>query len=261
MNDSAYPDSPSEFRLLVDGQRWERVSGFDGSGPDEHVFVLDPKRGEIIFGDGVNGRTPPVGSRVEVTYSIGGGEDGNIESTHAVSVEWKVTNDFLGAVAAVFEPRTTGALFYTISSEKSCDCLLVSDMLCGKLDAIRKLKFSDLVLSVLPWPFHKELPIARSLSISKLDLFRLYVCGRLCCSIPIATLERLNATTKARNKVWPRRRSYTVKPGDELLLITYDIYGDPHYYLQLARANRLTDFRTLRAGTTLNFPPLDKRES
>ena len=259
MSDSPYPDSPSEFRLLVDGQRWERVPSFDSSGPDEHVFMLDPKRGEIIFGDGVNGRTPPVGSRLEATYSFGGGEDGNIGSTHGVGVEWKVTNDFLGAVAAVFEPRATGALFHIVSSEKSCDCLIVAEMLYGKLNAIRKLKFSDLVLSVLPWPFNKELPIVKSLSISKLDLLRLYLCGRLCRSIPTAALERLNATTKGRNKVWPRRGSYTVKAGDELPLITYDIYGDPHYYLEVARANKLTDFRNLRAGTTLHFPPVDKR--
>jgi len=35
---------------------------------------------------------------------------------------------------------------------------MISDMLCGKLNSIRKLTFGDLVLSVLPWPFHKDLP-------------------------------------------------------------------------------------------------------
>ncbi|MDH5359931.1 MAG: hypothetical protein OEX03_05165 [Gammaproteobacteria bacterium] len=35
---------------------------------------------------------------------------------------------------------------------------MISDMLCGKLKSIRKLTFMDLVLSVLPWPFHKDLP-------------------------------------------------------------------------------------------------------
>lgn len=36
--------------------------------------------------------------------------------------------------------------------------LMISDMLCGKIKKIRKLTLGDLVLSVLPWPFHKDLP-------------------------------------------------------------------------------------------------------
>jgi hypothetical protein len=35
---------------------------------------------------------------------------------------------------------------------------LISDVLCGQLGAARKLTLGDLVLSVLPWPFHKDLP-------------------------------------------------------------------------------------------------------
>jgi hypothetical protein len=35
---------------------------------------------------------------------------------------------------------------------------VISDMLCGKIKAIRKMTLADLVLSVLPWPFHKDLP-------------------------------------------------------------------------------------------------------
>lgn len=36
--------------------------------------------------------------------------------------------------------------------------LMISDMLCGKIRNIKKITFGDLVLSVLPWPFHKDLP-------------------------------------------------------------------------------------------------------
>lgn len=35
---------------------------------------------------------------------------------------------------------------------------VLSDMLCGKIKSIRKMTLADLVLSVLPWPFHKDLP-------------------------------------------------------------------------------------------------------
>jgi hypothetical protein len=35
---------------------------------------------------------------------------------------------------------------------------VISDMLCGKIKKIRRMSLGDLVLSVLPWPFHKDLP-------------------------------------------------------------------------------------------------------
>jgi len=35
---------------------------------------------------------------------------------------------------------------------------LFSDMMCGKVKKTKKLTLADLVLSVLPWPFHKDLP-------------------------------------------------------------------------------------------------------
>ena len=35
---------------------------------------------------------------------------------------------------------------------------MISDSLCGKIKSIRQLTLADLVLSILPWPFHKDLP-------------------------------------------------------------------------------------------------------
>lgn len=51
----------------------------------------------------------------------------------------------------------------------------------------------------------------------------------------------------------------TVKAGDTLPLMTYRIYGDFSYYLEVARVNQLTDYRNLTPGTTLFFPPLAKK--
>jgi hypothetical protein len=60
--------------------------------------------------------------------------------------------------------------------------LVVSDMLCGQIKRIRKLTLGDLVLSVLPWPFHKDLP--KPGPAGSCDGF-----GTLCSlSIPIVTL-------------------------------------------------------------------------
>jgi nucleoid-associated protein YgaU len=50
-----------------------------------------------------------------------------------------------------------------------------------------------------------------------------------------------------------------VKEGDLLPLLTYQIYNKQDYYLQVAKVNRLKNFRKLKAGTTLVFPPVSKK--
>lgn len=50
-----------------------------------------------------------------------------------------------------------------------------------------------------------------------------------------------------------------VSEGDTLPLMTYRIYGDSKYYLQVAHANGLKDFRNLKVGQEIFFPPIDKR--
>lgn len=50
-----------------------------------------------------------------------------------------------------------------------------------------------------------------------------------------------------------------VKEGDLLPLLTREVYNNQHYYIQVARVNRLRNFRKLQAGTELFFPPLSKK--
>ena len=49
-----------------------------------------------------------------------------------------------------------------------------------------------------------------------------------------------------------------VKEGDNLPLMTYRIYGDPKYYLEVAKANGIANFRKLKAGQMIVFPPIEK---
>jgi LysM repeat protein len=51
----------------------------------------------------------------------------------------------------------------------------------------------------------------------------------------------------------------TVQEGDTLPLIAWTKYDDPAYYLQLARINKLTNFRDLRPGTKLILPPMKNK--
>ena len=50
----------------------------------------------------------------------------------------------------------------------------------------------------------------------------------------------------------------TVKGGDTLPLMSFRIYGDSKYYLEVAKANNIHNFRKLNVGQQLFFPPLDK---
>ncbi|MBV9773842.1 MAG: hypothetical protein JO040_07825 [Gemmatimonadetes bacterium] len=49
-----------------------------------------------------------------------------------------------------------------------------------------------------------------------------------------------------------------VKAGDTLPALCARIYGDPAYYLEVARANGIDHFRRLVPGTRIVFPPLEK---
>ena len=48
----------------------------------------------------------------------------------------------------------------------------------------------------------------------------------------------------------------TVRSGDTLPLLCREVYGSSAHYLSVARANGLDDFRDLKPGQRLNFPPL-----
>lgn len=48
----------------------------------------------------------------------------------------------------------------------------------------------------------------------------------------------------------------TVKPGDTLPFLCFQVYGDPRHYLYVAAFNGLEDFRSLAVGAPLLFPPL-----
>lgn len=50
-----------------------------------------------------------------------------------------------------------------------------------------------------------------------------------------------------------------VKEGDTLPLLTYNTYNNQTYYLQVARVNKLKNFRKLKPGTSLIFPPVSDK--
>ena len=65
-------------------------------------------------------------------------------------------------------------------------------------------------------------------------------------------------TKEEKNSSPDLTHSRVIKEGDTLPLMAERIYGNSKYYLQVAKANGLKNFRNLKPGEKLFFPPIDK---
>ncbi|CAL2106833.1 LysM domain-containing protein [Tenacibaculum sp. 190524A02b] len=74
----------------------------------------------------------------------------------------------------------------------------------------------------------------------------------------IAYIEPKKRVAKENNQSPDLTHYRIVKDGDTLPLMTYKIYGDPKYYLEIAKVNNLSNFRKLQPGQELFFPPIAK---
>lgn len=81
-------------------------------------------------------------------------------------------------------------------------------------------------------------------------------------SVKMSLRESVDYATKAKEakKSSPDLTHVrTVKAGDNLPLMTYQIYGDSSYYLEVARANNLKSVLSIKPGDQLYFPPIKKQ--
>ena len=65
-----------EVAEMTGVKEWNRRERLSEAGPDDNVYEFDTRTGEVSFGNGVNGRIPPAGSQVRVTYSVSDGAEG-----------------------------------------------------------------------------------------------------------------------------------------------------------------------------------------
>src|SRR5581483_5889578 len=93
-----------EVRTETDILEWSRCDRLEDRGPDDRVYELDPVRGRLAFGNGVNGRKPGAGAEIYVTYAVCSGEEGNVSRGH----RWTVVG-FPGAFGVNPEPIAGGA--------------------------------------------------------------------------------------------------------------------------------------------------------
>lgn len=73
-----------------------------------------------------------------------------------------------------------------------------------------------------------------------------------------SSIEEQKRAAKENKKSPDLTHIRKVKSGDTLPLMCFRIYGDPKYYLQVAKINELGNFRNLTPGTEIVFPPIAK---
>ncbi len=72
----------------------------------------------------------------------------------------------------------------------------------------------------------------------------------------IGYMSREESTLRANRSSPDLSHIVEVKAGDTLPLLCNRIYKNSAYYMEVARINNLTNFRSLAPGTKLRFPPL-----
>lgn len=85
-------------------ETWNCCEQLEQSGPDDNVFELADFNTIIRFGNGINGRCPPKGSRILVTYAISDGEHGNVSRNR----QWNVQG-IHGVFGTNFQPMVEGS--------------------------------------------------------------------------------------------------------------------------------------------------------
>lgn len=74
----------------------------------------------------------------------------------------------------------------------------------------------------------------------------------------VESLSRKEQAAEAGRESADLTHKRIVKAGDTLPLIAKRIYGDPAFYVEIARANNLKNFRNLEMGKELILPPIKK---
>lgn len=83
---------------------WIRCDALSDCGPGDRVYELDRTTGRVTFGNDVNGRIPPAGSDVLVSYAVSDGDHGSV----ARNRRWKVAG-FPGAFWSNLDAISGGA--------------------------------------------------------------------------------------------------------------------------------------------------------
>lgn len=80
--------------IVIDGENWIRVPNFFNSGALSNHYVTEideQERVVFIFGNGVNGKVPPLDD-IFAAYQTGGGSDGNVNALQITQLDSAITD-------------------------------------------------------------------------------------------------------------------------------------------------------------------------
>ncbi|MDR0793334.1 MAG: hypothetical protein LBE82_08485 [Chitinophagaceae bacterium] len=97
-----------------------------------------------------------------------------------------------------------------------------------------------------------------SVTYTMFDMFGLPIRAKISASFTERTASGLNDVMNMLSSP-DLTHKVTVQEGDLLPYLTYQIYNNQNYYLQVAKINKLKNFRKLQAATTLVFPPIGSK--
>jgi hypothetical protein len=77
--------------------------------------------------------------------------------------------------------------------------------------------------------------------------------------ISLSVVEEIDESVISREFQSPDiTRIPTIKDEDTIITLCNEFYDDPKYFIRVAEFNNLPSFRKLKAGSVLQFPPLEK---
>lgn len=97
-------------------ENWEEVVDLELSGPNDRHYIFDPEKGEVMFGNGLNGRFPLEPQEIKASYKATLGQKGNITKGQKF---WIEKSGFEGIIGENLKEATGGKAAETIEHAKN----------------------------------------------------------------------------------------------------------------------------------------------
>ena len=93
-------------KIVIGCREWKEKDDFEASGPGDEHYVFDPEKGEITFGNGLNGSIPEDNKEISISYKTTLGQKGNVPAGQ----KWKINKLGFENVTGENYKQATGGL-------------------------------------------------------------------------------------------------------------------------------------------------------
>ena len=136
--------------------RWIAVDSFINSTPLDRHYIIDRASGEVIFGNGVKGKIPPIGNNnIKISYKTGGGKRGNLPAR-----EIKELQSAISFIDSIYNP---------VASSGGCDTEDIKALIKRGSNILRHRNRAVSAQDYYDLAFEASRSIARVKVIPKLD--------------------------------------------------------------------------------------------